>query len=103
MASARPESHDGGTPDAVTPTDVVREAVRDMRRRGPRPGHDAPVRQSEMAAALGMSRQSFADIENGPRGISVEELVSLASLLGVSPISLLGSARFHQVAVRAVP
>ncbi|HLZ36808.1 MAG TPA: helix-turn-helix transcriptional regulator [Mycobacteriales bacterium] len=87
--------------------DVVRRNVVSLRRvhldetRGrqgrPAPGQDRPRpgsgerewTQEEVAQRLGLARTTYTAIERGERGISISDLLALAYVLDVAPITLL--------------
>ncbi|MFF8482362.1 helix-turn-helix domain-containing protein [Streptomyces antibioticus] len=50
------------------------------------------VRQSDLAAAVGLTRASVANIESGAQRIQVHTLIAAAQALGVDPADLLTKA-----------
>ena len=74
-----------GTHSAVsTPTRTADNVRAEMARRG--------VRQTTLAACLGLSQAAVSRRVTGGTEFSVAELLTVAGLLGVSPASLLGEA-----------
>lgn len=50
-------------------------------------------KRSEIAAALGSSRESVAQVERGQRDISIDWIVRLAKVLGTTATALLNGVR----------
>jgi transcriptional regulator with XRE-family HTH domain len=61
---------------------VFRETVRDIRKR-------RGLRIADVAERAGLSRSALTRIENGERGISLDEAFALCASLGASPLALL--------------
>ncbi|HFE8515558.1 helix-turn-helix domain-containing protein [Proteus mirabilis] len=49
---------------------------------------------TEMSRELGISQQHYSRIENGHTKITLEYLINIASILGVTPQTLLSEADF---------
>lgn len=69
-----------------TPNDYVAAALRELRT-------DTGRTQAELAAAMGLSRSSVANMERGAQRISAEQVCLAAVFLSCEPADLLPSYR----------
>jgi transcriptional regulator with XRE-family HTH domain len=53
---------------------------------------DSKLSQAQMADAVGLNVSTWSKVENGDSALTIEQLASAASVLGVSPSSILKAA-----------
>jgi len=73
--------------------DKIRHRVKELRER-------VGISQQKLAELLGVSRPTISQIENGERGISVDELLKLVEIFNISVNSLLGLEKEPEVILR---
>lgn len=68
----------------TTPSEAFRRNLLNIRKR-------RRWRQIDLAERIGVDRTAISKIENGDRGVTLDEAIAISATLGVSPLSLISS------------